>query len=131
MPVHVTYDITGDVYAIKLRSRPIARTVEVDGVHLVDLADDGSVVGIEVLDPDHAELRQVASEFGLTDQLPEIEAEVRKAVPPITRPGALYVSYTMAVATAAHYVPGSLALAKSGRAESKSLPPAREVELNR
>jgi uncharacterized protein YuzE len=126
MAVQVTYDTISDVYTIELSPRPIARTVEFDGVHLVDLDEDGSVVSIEVLDPDRARLSDVANEFGLTDQLSEIEVKVSGEVPPLTRPAALYASYMFTAAT--HFHPGALVYAKAvSSGQSRPAAPAHEL----
>lgn len=124
MAVHVTYDTIGDVYAIDLVPAPVARTVEFDDAHLVDLADDGSVVSIEVLDPDRARLNEIAAQFGLEDQLPEIEEAVRNSVPPVTRPRDLFISYSFTTAT--RYAPTVVKIA-SGK--SLATAPSREVAL--
>jgi len=83
MAIFVTYDASEQAFAVHLDAQPVARTVEVDDVHLVDLGEDGHVVGIEVLDAPAADLERVAAEYGFEDSLEEITTAVRAVVPTV------------------------------------------------
>lgn len=81
MAVNVTYDTNSNVFCAEIADGAVARTVEFDENHLVDLSDGGRVLAIEVLDPDNARLKEVAGQFGLADQLPELLEAVEAAIP--------------------------------------------------
>lgn len=83
MPVRAEYDSeTGALY-VYLSEDAIARTEDREAqAYAVDLAEDGSVVGIEVLNLARAPgLPSLASEWGFGDRLLEAAAAVRDAIP--------------------------------------------------
>lgn len=49
-----SYDLDADALYIKLTSRKVVRTAEIDEGTLVDVDADGGIVGIEVLQPARA-----------------------------------------------------------------------------
>jgi uncharacterized protein YuzE len=49
MTAKVTYDADGDIVYIEFSRAKVVRTQAIDDLRLVDLAKDGSVVGIELL----------------------------------------------------------------------------------
>lgn len=83
MPARAEYDSdTGAMY-IYLSDDAIARTEDREAqAYAVDLAEDGSVVGIEVLNLARAPgLERLAAEWGFGDQLLEATAAMREAMP--------------------------------------------------
>jgi uncharacterized protein YuzE len=81
----VTVDSTTGVFTVELNSGSVSRTVEFDDSHLVDLSDDGLVLGIEVLTPDDPKIEQMAERYGFRDRVPEILAAVASAHEPPAR----------------------------------------------
>ncbi|MET8406775.1 DUF2283 domain-containing protein [Streptomyces sp. NPDC005195] len=49
--MELSYDLDADAMYLHATDVPVARTVEVDSGTMVDVADDGSVVGIEIVTP--------------------------------------------------------------------------------
>jgi uncharacterized protein YuzE len=99
--MHADYDPVGDVLTVHLAEGEVARTIEVDPEHLVDLAEDGTVLAFELLDPDTGRLASLARDFGLSDRLDEIRAVIDAQLPQRTRPGTLVASYSFTAAK--HY----------------------------
>src|ERR1700740_827039 len=63
------YDADADAVYVKLASRKVARTVEVDSGTLADLDAKGRLVGIEVIHPDRAwPLDDIITRFGVPDE---------------------------------------------------------------
>jgi hypothetical protein len=83
----LSYDDQEDIFAIRLRDEPIARTVEFDdGVHLVDVDAEGRPVRIEVLDAEEADLDLVGQRFDLPQAtIDELKQLVRDCVPTSSR----------------------------------------------
>jgi len=123
MAIFVTYDTSERVYTVRVGEGPVARTIEVDDVHIVDVDDQGRPLNIEVLDPSAADLPRVAGEFGLDDKLAEILAAVGTQVP------------TVVASTTANLVwlamsapPGQISVAPATSA-GEHRPAPREIEL--
>ncbi|MFD5912472.1 DUF2283 domain-containing protein [Streptomyces massasporeus] len=49
--VELSYDLDADAMYLHVSDAPVVRTVEVDSGTMVDVADDGKVVGIEIITP--------------------------------------------------------------------------------
>jgi hypothetical protein len=81
----VTVDATTGVFTVALGSGRVGRTVEFDDSHLLDLADDGRVLGIEVLTPEDPKIEQMAERYGFSERVPEILAAVASAREPQSR----------------------------------------------
>ena len=70
------YDADADAVYVKLTSRKVARTVEVDSGTLADLDDAGRLVGVEVIHPERVwPLDVIMSRFEVSD---EQERELRR-----------------------------------------------------
>lgn len=63
------YDAEADAVYVKLASRKVARTVEVDSGTLADVDANGRLVGVEVIHPDRAwPLDDIISRFDVPDE---------------------------------------------------------------
>jgi len=63
-----SYDLDANALYIELNSRQVARTVQLDAGTLIDLDADGSVVGIEVIQPQRLwSLDDIISRFAVTE----------------------------------------------------------------
>ena len=83
MPVRAEYDNdTGALY-VYLSDDAVARTEDREPQsYAVDLAEDGSIVGVEVLNLARApKLARLAAEWHFEDRLAEAQAAVRDAIP--------------------------------------------------
>lgn len=68
--MNVRFDPDVDALTLTLSDRPVHRTVEVGDGRLVDLAEDGTVVAIEVLGASRGvEIDDIAQRFHLVDVL--------------------------------------------------------------
>lgn len=75
--VHADYDREADALYIQLRDGEVARTIEVDDSRILDLADDGTVVGIEVLYPaENLAIASLSREYGFEHLLDAIDDAV-------------------------------------------------------
>lgn len=81
MPI-VTYDTNARVFSVELDRGKVARTVEFDDSHLVDLSSDGRVLSIEILTPENPSIEDMAARFGFEDRVPEILEAVEAALAP-------------------------------------------------
>jgi len=77
-----TYDPEANALYIHVRADKIASQREYSQDIIVDLAFDGSVVGIEVLDP-NADLQPVVKEYGLDPHLLVTVDGIRKLIPDV------------------------------------------------
>lgn len=83
MAIRAEYDYEAGVLYLYLSDQEIARTEdrEAEG-YAVDLTEDGTAVGIEVLDPSRVPwLDVLAREWGFADRLQEARAAVARALP--------------------------------------------------
>ncbi len=66
--IRQSYDLDADALYIKLTDRKVTRTVEVDNGTLVNLDTSGSIVGIEVIQPQRAwPLGDILRRFGVSE----------------------------------------------------------------
>jgi uncharacterized protein YuzE len=77
-----TYDPEANALYIHVRAAEIASQREYSADIILDLAFDGSLVGIEVLDP-NADLQAVVKEFGLDPHLLDTVEGIRKLIPDV------------------------------------------------
>lgn len=78
----LTRDPTTGVFSVDLSDGRVARTAQLDDSHLVDLAEDGRVLSIEILTPDDPKIEEMAAAFGFEDRVPEILETIRAAFAP-------------------------------------------------
>jgi uncharacterized protein YuzE len=78
----LTRDPATGVYSVDLEDGEVARTAQLDDSHLVDLADDGRVLSIEILTPDDPKIEEMAAAFEFEDRVPEILDAIRAAFSP-------------------------------------------------
>jgi uncharacterized protein YuzE len=78
--LYALYDPEADALEVRLSQKPVARTVSVTDLHMVDLDAEGRPVAIEILVPNDPRLDEIAAEFGLDDQVPAIRAAIEKAM---------------------------------------------------
>jgi uncharacterized protein YuzE len=78
----VTVDTTTGVFSVDLDVGEVARTVEFDDSHLLDLDDAGRVLSIEVLTPDDPKIKEIAEQHGFVELVPDILAAIEIARAP-------------------------------------------------
>ena len=78
----VMIDPKTGVFSVDLETGQVAQTVEFDDSHLIDLADDGHVLSIEVLTPDEPKIQEIAEQYGLVELVPDILAAIEAARTP-------------------------------------------------
>ncbi len=83
MDPRVTLDTNVGALVVELEQGDVARTVEFDDAHIVDLDSDDRVLSLEILAPERMKLSAVASRFGFVDRLPLIHAEMRQQRIPV------------------------------------------------
>jgi uncharacterized protein YuzE len=84
------YDTEAHALDIALRDAPVVRTVEIDSGTLVDLAEDGSVVAIEVINPTRSwPLQEILDSFDVD----EASVAMLEALWPSARNGGIGVVY--------------------------------------
>jgi uncharacterized protein YuzE len=67
--IQQSYDLDADALYIRLTSRKVARTAEIDAGTLVNLDADGRIVGIEVLQPTRKwPLDEILVRFGASEE---------------------------------------------------------------
>lgn len=120
----VTVDTITGVFSVDLEAGQVARTVEFDDSHLVDVADDGRVLSFEVLTPDDPKIEEIAEQYGFVERVPEILVAVEAArAPQIT---------TSTTASSFEIIQGSVRFAGGQLVETRPaevLPPPRELTL--
>jgi uncharacterized protein YuzE len=124
MAISVIYDTSERVYTVRVSAGAIARTVEVDDVHVVDLDDRGHVVRIEVLDPAAVDLARVADQFRLDVELSEVLAAIRSVVPTLAASTSSPATMWTRLAAPAGHIG-----AVPGRSSTSHRPAPREIEL--
>jgi uncharacterized protein YuzE len=124
MGLLVTVDTNSDVLSVDLKPGQVAETVEFDDSHLIDLAEDGSVLSIEILTPEDPKIEEIAEKYGLGDRVPEILSAIEAArAPKIT---------TATVGSRFEIVQGSVRFSGGqfvGTRPAEVIPPARELTL--
>jgi uncharacterized protein YuzE len=76
--VTAEYDRDADALYIRLSDHKVARTTEIDANRMLDLDEQGSAVGLEVLSPaTNLTIAPIARRYGFDDRLPEIDDAVR------------------------------------------------------
>jgi uncharacterized protein YuzE len=79
--IRAEYDREADALYVRFSDAAVAETVEVDDYRIVDLDADGRPVGLEVLYPaTNLRIGKLASDFGFSDRLTEIDAVVAEAL---------------------------------------------------
>ena len=120
----MTVDTITGVFSVDLEAGQVARTVEFDDSHLVDVADDGRVLSFEVLTPDDPKIEEIAEQYGFVERVPEILVAVEAArAPQIT---------TSTTASSFEIIQGSVRFAGGQLVETRPaevLPPPRELTL--
>lgn len=76
----VTYDRNHRVFTIELAEGAVARTVEFDDAHLVDLDAHGRVLSVEILTVDDPRIEALAGRFGFEDRIDQIKREVQRTL---------------------------------------------------
>jgi uncharacterized protein YuzE len=124
-PPLVTYDTAAQVYAVDLRQGDVARTVEFDDAHLVDLDATGNVLSIEVLTLDPPRIAEIAAAYDLGVPLGEILSAISSAVPPGLSTGAPSAAWRVVPVT----VNWTQVLHQGHPVASQSMIDARNVDL--
>jgi uncharacterized protein YuzE len=66
--MQLSYDLNVDALYISLSDQPVARTREIDDNTSIDLAEDGTVTGIEVISVRHPwPLASILADYGIQD----------------------------------------------------------------
>ena len=89
MPIEARYDADALALYVRLGEAPVASSVEIDEDFVVDLDDDSTVVGIEVLAPPVSwqQFVALASRFGFEDRAALAWTEIQSVQPgPYSRP---------------------------------------------
>ena len=95
---HAKYDRDADALYIRLADGDVTRTVEVDDYRVLDMSDDGRVLGIEVLYPDqNLQLAPVAREYGFADALYDIDHAVEAVLGAASTKVTVALSYQLPV----------------------------------
>ena len=81
MPI-VTRDSRSGVFSVDIDTGAVARTAQFDDSHLVDLAEDGRVLSLEILDPADPKIKEMAARFGFEEQVPQILTAIEEALAP-------------------------------------------------
>jgi uncharacterized protein YuzE len=80
--VRAWYDPEADALEIRLNDHPVARTVAVTDLHMVDLDAEGRPVAIEILVPSDLRLDEIAARVDLGALLPDIRVAIDGAMSP-------------------------------------------------
>jgi uncharacterized protein YuzE len=75
----VILDTRSGVFSVELAEGQVARTIDFDSAHLVDVDSSGQVLSIEVLDPANPRIEEIAASFGIEDRVPEILRAIEAA----------------------------------------------------
>lgn len=119
----VTIDSRTGVFSVDLRAGQVARTVEFDDTHLVDIDANGTVLSIEVLTPDDPKIQEIAAQYGFGELVPAIHAAIAAAcAPQITTKT---TSQFRDMQATVRFVGGSLV----GTRPAEVKPPPRELTL--
>ncbi len=76
----ITYDKTGDVLYIALADTPSSSQRNLTDDVILDFADDGSLIAIELLDP-NADLHGVIQDYSLDPHILDVLAKIRDLIP--------------------------------------------------
>lgn len=83
MSITANYDPEARAMYVRLQAGPVASSVEIDDDLVIDMAADGTPVGLELLDVPAArqQISGLAVRFGFPDALDEVLAAIRGAQP--------------------------------------------------
>ena len=115
MPITAEYDQEADALYVRLSAGPRSRAIEIDDMTFVDLADDGSAVGLEFLYPSTGlNLQETVRRFALEPQAPAIVAAIGTSGAPVAPPtltgGAYLASSSMVMVAIEGTVPADRGL---------------------
>jgi len=79
---HVIFDLRHRSLEVILSDASVAGTRQLDDAHLVDVDADEQPVSIEILTLDDLRIEEMGDQFGFSDQVPAIHAEIEKVVSP-------------------------------------------------
>jgi uncharacterized protein YuzE len=116
MPTPRSIEIDPEAGALYVRfsEESASRTVEKGEDYVVDYAADGSVVGVEFLDPTPTSLRRAAEEFGFIETLDQIGGPA-----PTAKAGSCTVRSGL----------GVVDISSPGRSQSRPSVPVRELTI--
>jgi uncharacterized protein YuzE len=78
--VRITYDTEVDALTIVVSRESVDRTVDVREGRYIDLAADGNVVALEIIDASHGfELRDLMAEYDLSSVIEALVGQIEKA----------------------------------------------------
>jgi uncharacterized protein YuzE len=124
MGLLVTVDTSSGIFSVDLAHGRVAETVEFDDSHLIDLAEDGRVLSIEILTPDDPKIEEIAEKYSLGHRVPEILSAIETArAPKVT---------TATVGSRFDVVQGSVRFSGGqfvGTRPAEVIPPPRELTL--
>ena len=81
---HVIIDLRHRSLEVILNDGVVARTLELDDAHLVDVDAEHRPVALEILALDDLKIEEMGDRFGFSDQVPAIRAEITRVMTPQT-----------------------------------------------
>lgn len=107
------YDRDADAVYIRLADGEVARTVEVDDYRILDLDEQGNVIGLEVLYPAvNLVIAPIARDHGFADKLHEIDQALADVfASPVE--ASLTMAITYVLPPGGHSAAGDVSIARS------------------
>jgi hypothetical protein len=129
MEPRATFDAEAGALVVELADGVVSGTIAYpDDAHLIDVDAEGRALSLEILDPDHLLIDQMASRFGFEDQAATIAAAVDAVLPAHTAAtafGEISEAHVLVNVSAAVHATAS------SSASASSWAPARELDLTK
>jgi uncharacterized protein YuzE len=124
MEPRATFDPEAGALVVELADGVVSGTIPYpDDAHLVDIDAEGQVLALEILDPDHPLIDQIATRFGFEAQADAVASAINAVLPSRTTTTWWDVKYVQATVKLCH------ASVVAGKSKTVSLSPAHELDL--
>ena len=129
MEPRVTFDAEAGALVVELADGVVSGTITYpDDAHLVDVDAEGHALSLEILDPGHPLVDQIAARFGFEDQIAAIVGAIAAATAKAVR------EYTATTWWDIKHVQGTVKVCSASTpssASASSWAPARELDLTK